>query len=188
MDKETFSEFGGEDDREREEILKRLDSLKEPVTGDSEEAYQQTLKRFDNSIAQSAPPSKPSAGKLFLDAVRWIIFLPAAFATLILVDLFFNFFAMSFWDAPFIEEPIKGGMTAIAALMVGFKIAPRQNNWVTRSISIPLLILMIMSALGDILRPKGDEDMAWLRAGAAAFFFLLGAIFPDIFAKKKNLR
>jgi hypothetical protein len=32
MDKETFSEFGGEADREREEILKNLDSLKEPVT------------------------------------------------------------------------------------------------------------------------------------------------------------
>src|SRR5436309_1804938 len=146
MADEPFSEFGGVRDQETEAEHKKLNPLKASSCGDSEEEYQRVLKRFDELIEETKPTNKPSLK--FLIVIRWVLFFPAAFIALILSDLLFNLF--DFWDAPFIEEPIKGAMTAAAALVVGRQIAPKGNRWVLRGISIPLFLLMLMSFAGAV--------------------------------------
>lgn len=90
-----------------------------------------------------------------LDVIRWLLFLPAAFAASVVASALFTI-SVRMMFSEFVAFSTGGAMAAVTFIIAGLWVAPRKNNAVKWSLIAISAILGILSAAGAML---GDDRL-----------------------------
>jgi hypothetical protein len=116
-----------------------------------------------------------------MTALRWLLFIPLAFAASILAGAigywFGNFFIVRYFGFDHLIGQVfvwtvSGLGSGLALIFVGMKIAPLRNNKVKWTLVIITMTLGIVSALGGFF---GGHNKAVALAGVVMVFIAIGA-------------
>ena len=105
--------------------------------------------------------------------LRWILFLPAALVAGMIASAVFRFVAHAYFPE-LVEVLLCGVSGAVAIMLVGLKVAPRETAGVKWTLIIVIVLLGGLASFGALLGPDKLQALTGLMAVVAALAFAKG--------------